>query len=271
MINMTPEQRAQIIDPDIEEKIHKTLDEIEREHEVKILHAVESGSRAWGFHSPNSDYDVRFVYVHKRDWYLSIYAGRDVIELPINEIYDVSGWDLKKTLHLAMKSNAVVLEWLHSPIIYRSNPEFVSGLQEFCRAAFDQRALIHHYINLGSRQLDQTWRTKNKTQIKKYFYMIRPAMALRWLGENDNGADVPMDIWNLMDGANVSQDIQDKLNELIERKKSLVEKEEISKIDLLDNFMISEFTKAKARLENLPKGRERSSKKADEFFRNWLD
>lgn len=267
---MTPEERAEIIDPEIEEQIHKTLETIEHEREVKILHAVESGSRAWGFHSPNSDYDVRFLYVHKRDWYLSVYPGRDVIELPINEIYDVSGWDLKKTLHLALKSNAVVLEWLHSPIIYRSDPTFIEELKSFCRAAFHEKTLTYHYINLGTRQVDQTWRTKDKTQIKKYFYMIRPAMALRWLEKNDNGADVPMDIQNLMHGADVPQNIRAEINSLIERKKSLTEKEEIGKIKILDEFMHEEFEKAEKRASGLPKSDKPDMEQADEFFRKWL-
>ena len=106
------------IESAVREEIGSVLCDLERDHGVKILLAVESGSRAWGFPSPDSDYDVRFVYVHAMDWYLSIEPGRDVIELPIDKTLDVSGWDLRKALHLLTKSNPALLEWLESPIIY---------------------------------------------------------------------------------------------------------------------------------------------------------
>lgn len=79
---------------------------------MRFLIAVESGSRAWGFPSPDSDYDIRFIHIHPRDWYLSLQPGRDVIERPIIDNIDLNGWDLRKALGLLLKSNAVVSEWL---------------------------------------------------------------------------------------------------------------------------------------------------------------
>ena len=89
-------------------RIVNRLEEIERSESVRILLAVESGSRAWGFPSPDSDYDVRFLYARPRDWYLSIDARRDVIECPIEDVLDINGWDIRKALHLLLKANPVL-------------------------------------------------------------------------------------------------------------------------------------------------------------------
>lgn len=263
--------RNAAINPDIEKQIIKTLDQIEKDHKVKILHAIESGSRAWGFHSPNSDYDVRFFYIHERDWYLSIYEGRDVIELPINEIYDVSGWDLKKALHLAMKSNAVVTEWLKSPIQYKTDGKFTLEFSEICKSLYNKKALYHHYINLGIRQIDQTWRTSETTKIKKYFYMLRPAFALRWMDQNDIDAQmIPMNIQELMEQSDVPETIKRLVNELIEKKKKLEEKAITQKIEELDAFVLEQYELAKLKTEQMPKVTSEKPSKADAFFRRWV-
>src|SRR5580700_6481627 len=108
----------------------------EREHAVVLL-AVESGSRAWGFPSPDSDYDCRFIYARPRNDYLSLYAPRDVIEFPLDRELDVNGWDLAKALRLLLKGNAVVIEWLTSPISYRTDPEFRDAFLALARNVAD--------------------------------------------------------------------------------------------------------------------------------------
>lgn len=267
---MQPLRRADVIAPEIEVQIMKTLNTIEQEHDVTILHAIESGSRAWGFPSPNSDYDVRFLYAHKRDWYLGIYEERDVIELPINEIYDVSGWDLKKTLHLALKSNAVVMEWLQSPIIYKSNDNFTKELNSFCINAFDSKPLTYHYLNLGKRQTDQSWGTSDCVQIKKYFYMIRPALALRWLNKFSQIQAMPMNIQDLMQQSDTPADIKDIINSLIADKQTREEKFKIKRIPALDDFMNAEYERAETRVNDLPEEKPRNIKEANQFFRAWI-
>jgi len=111
--------------------VQTRLGEIETRENIRILAAVESGSRAWGFHSPDSDYDVRFVYARPLDWHFRLGKKRDVIECPINAELDISGWELSKSLQLAVKSNAVIAEWLQSPIVYRQVPSAVSEMLEF--------------------------------------------------------------------------------------------------------------------------------------------
>ena len=117
--------------------IQEKLNQLEAEYGVQILLAVESGSRAWGFASPDSDYDVRFIFWHPKDWYLSVFEQRDVIELPVDAVLDISGWDIRKALRLLWKSNAALIEWLNSPIVYRAHPKrkFLDELAPyaFCR------------------------------------------------------------------------------------------------------------------------------------------
>src|SRR2546428_11638268 len=112
----------------MKQRVLHELDRIERQHKIRNLLAVESGSTAWGFASPDSDYDVRFIYAHKQDWYLSVFEGRDVIEKMLPERLDISGWDLRKTLRLFSKCNLALNEWLGSPVIYSEAPEFRSRL-----------------------------------------------------------------------------------------------------------------------------------------------
>ena len=119
MIPTDPQERETAVTAGIRKEVLRRLDAVEREEDVRVLYACESGSRAWGFASPDSDYDVRFIYVHRPDWYLSIVDRRDVIERPIVDEYDLSGWELRKTLRLFRKSNPPLIEWLGSPIVYR--------------------------------------------------------------------------------------------------------------------------------------------------------
>lgn len=260
-----------LIDPEIKQNILQTLTDIEAEHDVHILHAAESGSRAWGFPSPDSDYDVRFFYIHKKDWYLSIYPERDVIEKPINKVYDVSGWDLKKALHLALKSNAVVMEWLQSPITYITNEDFRKDFKNFCIHNFDRKALMHHYLSLGERQLDQAWRTQETTHVKKYFYMLRPAIALRCLIHNEGHQSLPMNLQELMSKADIPVDITAITEDLIAKKRTMKEKEKIERIAELDEFIEQEFKSATEYLANLPARESLNTENANAFFIKWLD
>jgi predicted nucleotidyltransferase len=98
--------------------IIEKLNEIEQTDNITILHAVESGSRAWGFASPDSDYDVRFFYMRQKDYYLRLDRTRDVLEYPVFDLLDINGWDIDKTLKLLHTSNPTLFEWSNSPIVY---------------------------------------------------------------------------------------------------------------------------------------------------------
>ncbi|MDR1238660.1 MAG: nucleotidyltransferase domain-containing protein [Treponema sp.] len=211
---------------------------IEEEHQVKILYAVESGSRAWGFESQDSDYDVRFIYVHPKNWYLNILPKRDVIEYPIVDIFDYSGWDLRKTMFLMNKSNPVLFEWLKSPILYYRNNFFCEVMEELSKEYFSPVSSVYHYLHMANGNFRQ-YLQDAKVKSKKYFYVLRPVLAAMWI--LDNKEPPPMEFNKLL------IQIQDKnllvkINELLERKKSGVELGLESGINEL-NFFIEEKLK----------------------------
>ncbi|WP_256010201.1 nucleotidyltransferase domain-containing protein [Desertivirga xinjiangensis] len=163
--------------------IIKKLEELELEHNTRILYACESGSRAWGFASPDSDYDVRFIYARKTEDYLSIANVRDVLELPINEVLDISGWDVRKALQLFLKSNAPLYEWLQSPIIYREDKNFKEELMSLASKYFSLKAGANHYLSMAVNIINTLGNDLGEEQVKlkKYFYALRPALACLWI------------------------------------------------------------------------------------------
>ena len=212
------EQVHDPIDPAVRREIEQRLDSIETTDDVRLLLAVESGSRAWGFPSPDSDYDVRFVYVRPRDWYLSLMPGRDVIEQPIVDQIDLNGWDVRKTLGLLLKSNAVVSEWMLSPIRYRADDPFVAKLAALADALIEPRRLAHHYANLG-RHASNRWlgRSSGDVPVKKYFYALRPALAVRALRLHPT-VRPPMNLQALIEVCELPTPLVMRIAELVEAK-----------------------------------------------------
>lgn len=171
------------------EEILKRLEAAESEHGVRILYACESGSRAWGFASPDSDYDVRFVYAHEPDWYLSfdVERRRDVIEYPVVDEIDCNGWDIRKALYLFGRTNGALLEWLNSPIRYLERGGFAAKLRDFAPRFFDSRALCYHYSHMA-RGNAREYLFGDRVRLKKYFYVLRPLLAIRHI---EQGLGVP--------------------------------------------------------------------------------
>jgi len=162
------------------EIIQSKLSGIEEQHQVRILYACESGSRAWGFASPDSDYDVRFIYSRRADDYLSISERRDVIELPVNEVLDIGGWDIRKALQLFLKSNAPLYEWLQSPIVYAAGSSLKDEMLSLASTYFSNRACCHHYLSMAANTLEHELQG-SAVRMKKYFYALRPALACLWI------------------------------------------------------------------------------------------
>lgn len=171
-----------MIDPDVKSEILKRLKAAEAEHQVSILYACESGSRAWGFASPDSDYDVRFIYARPVDWYLSfdVEQRRDVIEYPITDEIDCGGWDVRKALYLFSRTNGALLEWLKSPIIYIECGLLADGLRTLETRAANRRALCYHYSHMA-RGNAREYLLKDQARLKKYFYVLRPLLAIRYI------------------------------------------------------------------------------------------
>lgn len=227
----------------VRREIEERLDTIERTQDVRILLVVESGSRAWGFPSPDSDYDVRFIYVRPRDWYLSLVPGRDVIETPIEDEIDLNGWDIRKALGLLLKSNAVISEWIESPIRYRPDDPVVTKLSGLADRVMDMRSFAHHYASLG-RNAAARWLDKDgEVPVKKYFYALRPALMIRCLRLNP-GMRPPMNLQALIAVSNVPDRIRDAIAGLVEAKQRSNEKSNTARIVALDDLIRDELSRA---------------------------
>lgn len=163
----------------MQSKILEILAEIESKKNIKILYAAESGSRAWGFPSPDSDFDTRFIYVKPLDAYLSIVESDGQLSYPLDEVFDINGWDLQKTLRLVRKCNATPFEWLQSPIVYREEAGFKEQLWTLCLEFFNPKALIFHYLGIAKGALSKT-NEEGNLSVKKFFYVIRPVLAALW-------------------------------------------------------------------------------------------
>lgn len=160
--------------------IQQAIDAIEKDCGVRVLYAAESGSRAWGFASPDSDYDVRFVYANPENWYLSVFEQRDVIERMLPGDLDVSGWDLRKSLRLMSKCNLAFNEWFDSPIVYREDTAFTSTIRRLIPSFFQPARALFHYLSMASSTYTDHL-SGDRVRLKKLFYFLRPILACRWI------------------------------------------------------------------------------------------
>jgi predicted nucleotidyltransferase len=208
----SPVLSAHPIAPEVRQRVLESLDEIEARHDVKVLFACESGSRGWGFASPDSDYDVRFVYVHRLPWYLTVEPQRDVIELPISDELDVSGWELRKALALLHRSNPTLLEWLDSPVVYREHAGIAPRLRALAAAFFSAQRGRHHYLAMARKNF-RGYLQGEVVRLKKYLYVLRPLLAVQWI---DSGRGMPpMRFADLAAGVLRDRDLLDEINALL--------------------------------------------------------
>ncbi|MEJ1170949.1 nucleotidyltransferase domain-containing protein [Variovorax sp. CCNWLW235] len=171
---------AHPIDPAMRVQIMDALRDIETRHDVTVLFACESGSRGWGFASPDSDYDVRFIYVNRLPWYLTVTPRRDVIEVPISGDLDINGWDLRKALGLMRESNPTLLEWLRSPVVYREDEAAMPRFRALSEAVFSNARGWHHYASMAKKNFREHLQA-DEVRYKKYLYVLRPLLAARWI------------------------------------------------------------------------------------------
>ncbi|MBQ5949994.1 nucleotidyltransferase domain-containing protein [Massilia sp. ST3] len=206
-----------MIPHDKQQEIRSRLRTAEQEHDVRVLLAVESGSRAWGFASPNSDYDGRFIYVNRPDWYLSVSLEeqRDVIEYPIVDDMDVNGWDLRKALRLFWKSNPGFVEWIQSPLVYESAGSFHARARELLPRVYSVERGVHHYRSMAKTNY-RGYLQAEMVPLKKYFYVLRPLLSVRWLLET--GRPAPIEFARLLPTVDKEPGLLDAIAELLERK-----------------------------------------------------
>lgn len=252
-----------MIDDAMRRRIGPILDGIERQESVEILVAVESGSRAWRFASRDSDYDVRFIYRRPLNDYLSIDARRDVIELPVDHILDVNGWDLRKALGLIAKSNAVAIEWLTSPVVYRRDDGAAARLLDLARTQVHLPALAYHY----DRSAHRAWAPGTEPiRLKSYFYALRSALALDWMRRHRGPP--PMDLPALMAGLGLPSALLETVAVLLSRKAIATEAEMTPRDPAVDAYL----TVALAETPPRPGiwDRRPAIKAADTLFRSML-
>ncbi|MCV2886256.1 nucleotidyltransferase domain-containing protein [Aestuariibacter sp. AA17] len=230
------------IDEEVRAEIMRRIVEAEKEHDVTVLYAIESGSRAWGFSSPNSDYDVRFIYVHKKDWYLSVDLEdrRDVIEYPIVDEIDINGWDLRKALKLFWKSNPAFIEWLQSPIIYVDDGYFAQRARELMPTIASSHKGIYHYLHMAKGNFRE-YLKKDLVPLKKYFYVLRPLLAIMWLEKYDKPA--PIEFEELRKLVAHNEKLDEAITDLLARKRVSLEKEYAPAIPVINEFIESELTR----------------------------
>lgn len=245
----------------MKEKILQKLKEIELQKNVEILFAVESGSRAWGFASPDSDYDIRFIYKHKPDYYLSLWEQPDVIEFMTEDDLDGSGWDLRKAIKLLAKSNAPLIEWLFSPIVYYANDDFAKQMQDIGVKCFSPIAVLHHYLGTTKNFMEVC--EMEEVKLKSYFYALRTALAGKWIIENNTFP--PVVFADLLPIA--PQNIQNKIIELQNIKASQNEKYLHPKETLIPDFLLETVKFNQENASKLGSGK-KLNEELDLFFFN---
>ncbi len=205
------------IDSTMQQRIMDNIRDIEAREDVRVLYVCEAGSRAWGGDAPGSDYDVRFIYVHRPEWYLSIFTRRDVIEQPIDAGLDLNGWDMVKALNLFRRSNPSMLEWLSSDIVYAEHDQWSAQLHTWSAHAFSPRVCMHHYLSMAKSNF-RSYLQGEQVRIKKYMYVLRPLLACSWINEKRTFPPLSMELL-------IEQQIQDEalkseMNRLLQRKRN---------------------------------------------------
>ncbi len=249
------------------DEIKNELSKLEELHRIKILYAVESGSRAWGFASIDSDWDVRFIYVHHPDWYLSIEKHKDNIEFILPNDIDLSGWELKKTLGLFKKSNPPLLEWLRSPIVYMQQYDTATWVRDASAQFFSAKSCIYHYLHMAQGNLDAYFKT-DEVRLKKYFYVLRPILACSWIERT--GEMAPMEFDTLLNAEPISTELRKAIDELLERKKSGGELNTGHRITVIDDFIEEKIAHLKAYLQQYPVEPQPDVELLNSIFRNTL-
>lgn len=250
---------------DTQTTIQSALDELAQRHAITVLWACESGSRAWDFASTDSDWDVRLIYVHSRDWYLSVHEGRDVVELPIDAGLDLGGWDLRKSLRLLDKANSALQEWLISPVIYRET-EPAHWLRTLAAEGFQPLSACHHYAALARRALVDI-DASQEVKLKRYCYALRAVLCCHWVVKHH--AQPPLPIGQLLADLLPDGDLRGTVDDLLRAKMAGTEGSTTPRLPALDAYLHGEL----ARLEpcfpaNPPK---LPHQRLDEAFRAILD
>ncbi len=232
----------------MESVIKEKLREIEEKENVKILYCIESGSRAWGFASPDSDYDVRFIYVRPKEYYLKLEKTSDVIEWQLDDVLDINGWDLQKMLRLIHGSNPTVFEWRNSPIIYHKSDKWAS-IAEVIDLCFQPKAALHHYLSMAKKNYAANFKS-DEVRYKKYFYVLRPLFACKWILEKNE--PTPMLFSDLLT-LTIPEDIRLHIDNLLKIKMTNDESKTGNRIATVDMYIESTMAEIEQQILHSPK------------------
>lgn len=256
---------------DIQKEILENLDRIEEQHQVKILYAVESGSRAWGFASPDSDYDVRFIYMHHPEEYLRIDPFKDVIEWQLDEVLDINGWDLKKSLLAFGKGNPNIMEWAGSPVVYRTSEDW-ERLKPIILHYFSEKSALCHYYGTA-KSTYKGFLTGSQIRYKKYFYALRPLLCCRWIERFHSNPPVEFSrLMELFDGTatDLGGSLKTGIEELLLQKANTEEKDLHPQIPVIIDFIREECERQKAVSAAAPDDHSRDYTELNDAFRSIL-
>ena len=245
-----------------EELIRDQLDQIERSEGVRVLHAVESGSRSWGFVSPDSDYDVRFIYVRTPQDYLTLRPRRkDTIEWVVDETLDICGWDLSKALQLAYKGNLFLFEWAISPVVYRSTSDW-GEVWKTVQPYFSPKAALHSYYGIAYNTY-QTFLKGERVRYKKYLYALRPLLAYAYIAAYESQPPVAFD---QLAAAAAPDELRPALDDLLAAKVHMCEKDEGPRIAAIDAYVESALRRYEKLAAEYPDDGDRAWEPLDAVF-----
>ncbi len=229
------------------ETILEKLNEIEKKENVKILHCIESGSRAWGFPSPDSDYDVRFLYVRPKEFYLRLDKTRDVIEWQLDDTLDINGWDVQKALTLLHKSNPTLFEWNSSPIVYKTTEEW-QKISAIINRYFVAKSGLYHYLSTAKSNYREYLKGET-VRLKKYFYVLRPILACKWILAE--GTPPPMLFRTLVDKY-LDEDLLPDVEKLLDMKMNMPEIGEGTRLDRINDYLDRSISEIERTVAEMP-------------------
>lgn len=237
--------------------VPQKLKEIEREYGIRVLYAAESGSRAWGTHSETSDFDVRFIYIRPREDYLRLEKVRDVLEFPIEDDWDMSGWDLFKTLQLLHSANSQIYEWFASPVVY-VDEGFSQRFRPLLDAYYSVKTSVYHYLHQADMKMKQQQRAED-TKVKHYLYRFQHLAAAKWILAHR--APVPVSYRELVKW--LPEEARSRALEMLELKKS---RKLIPHDPWMDAWLQEERDRIHQEMEKMPREPDKGWEQLDRFF-----
>lgn len=247
-------------------QVRKIIRTFESERNIRILYACESGSRAWGFASPDSDYDIRFIYAHPKDWYLRLDEKKDFIDTFLPGDLDLSGWDLAKTLRLFSTCNLSLNEWLDSPEVYYEAEGFKAELAIHIPELFNPRKAMHHYLNMAKKVYEKN-NDKGWIGIKKLFYVVRPLFCCAWIERE--GSMPPTEFQSMLEVGLASNDIVNQIVEIRSQKETAVEGHVIEMQTQLQKWITTQFVHLGQSIESLEGSPEKNWEALNQVMLKW--